>query len=110
MAEHDGRLLAVTTANEDVMDIDIVDRREYYETLMCNAMSVFQQFPLSIETQNTYTQGRLFQLVKNFKPFRYEIWIAIGGLQNVTNSKGDALSNLINRIKNDVWLLKVGED
>jgi hypothetical protein len=109
-AEDDVRLLAATAANKDAMDIDVGDLREHYEALTRNATSLFQQFTLSIETQNTYTKGRFCQLVQNCQTFGHDIWTAIGGLRDDANGKEDAFSNCINRINDDVRLLKVGED
>jgi chromosome segregation ATPase len=109
-AEDDVRLLAATAANKDAMDIDVGDLREHYEALTRNATSLFQQFTLSIETQNTYTEGRFRQLVQNCQIFGHDVWTAIGGLRDDANGKEDAYSNRINRINDDVRLLKVGED
>jgi hypothetical protein len=67
-AEDDVRLIAATAANKDVIDIDIRDLREHYKTLMRNA-SFFQQFTLSIKIQNTYTEGRFYQLIENCQTF-----------------------------------------
>jgi hypothetical protein len=92
------------------MDIDVGDLREHYEELTRNATSLFQQFTLSIESQNTYTEGRFRQVVQNCQTFGHDVWTAIGGIRDDAKGKEDAFSNRINRINDDVRLLKVGED
>jgi signal-transduction protein with cAMP-binding, CBS, and nucleotidyltransferase domain len=68
-AEEDGHLLTATLANKEAMDIDVGNLREYYETLMCNVISLFQQFTPSIQIQNTYTEAGFPQLVQICQTF-----------------------------------------
>jgi hypothetical protein len=92
------------------MDIDIGDLREHYEALTLNATSLYQQCTTSIETQNTYTEGHFCQLVQNCQISRHDVWTAIGSLRDDANGKEDAFYNHINRINDDIHLVKVGED
>jgi Txe/YoeB family toxin of Txe-Axe toxin-antitoxin module len=78
--------------------------------LTYNATSLFEQFTFSIESQNTYIKGCFCQLVKICQSCGYDLWIAIGSLQDDANGTKEAFSKRINRINNVVYFLQVGED
>jgi hypothetical protein len=103
-------LLGATGANKYAMNIDVGDLSDHYETLMRNATSLFQPFSLSIKTLFIYTDGCFRQLLQNWQTFRLDVWTAIGGLRDDHNGTDVAFSNLINRINDDVHLLKICKD
>jgi hypothetical protein len=92
------------------MDINVANLREYYKILMRNATSLFQQFTLVIETQNTYITGHYCKLIQNWQTCGHDVWTAIGGLQNDANGNQDFLSNRIIQTNDDIHLLKLGNN
>jgi hypothetical protein len=109
-AEDDVRLLAEAREEEDAMEINISEMRSYYETLSKNASALFSQITQNHLFESALAEECFHEIVRGGQRFGNEIWTAISGLRNDAEGQENAHTERSNCIKDDLRLLKAGDD
>jgi hypothetical protein len=95
---------------DDAMEIDISDMRSYYETLSKNASELFWEITQNQPFESDLAEEHFNEIVRDCQIFGNEIWTAISGLRNDAQGKEIAHTEHVNRINDDLRLLKAGDD
>jgi hypothetical protein len=76
-AEEDVRLVAEAREEEDAMEINISEMRNYYETLSKNASELFWAITQNQSFESAVAEERFNIIVRDCQIFGIEIWTAI---------------------------------
>jgi hypothetical protein len=92
------------------MEIDISHLRSYYETLSTNVSELVWEITQNQSFESALAEERFNKVVQDCQIFGNEIWTAISGLQNDAEGKENPYTECANRINDDLYLLKAGDD
>jgi hypothetical protein len=109
-AEEDVRLLAEARQEEDAMEIDISEIRNYYDALSKNAVKLFWEITQNQYLETALAEERFKVIVRDCQMFGNEIWTAIGGLRNYAAGKEQGHAQRADCINDDLRLFKAGDD